>query len=186
MKSLHFSFLPLLSSPHLYSITLLTLSPVLLSHYYWLRLLCFLPGIGCSILFYLADVAFSARTAPVLVSYSKENNGIDGKMRRQTRMIIESPHVPLPLLLFGNYSVTDICIYGLAYLFLYHIPFLATLHYLIWQPSLSSHPPLHSLLLYTVVKLQGDFTFIQAAKVKDYVNQLHLSAPPSAISASNK
>jgi hypothetical protein len=31
------------------------------------------------VLFYLADLAFSDKTAPFLMSFSKDNNGIDGK-----------------------------------------------------------------------------------------------------------
>jgi hypothetical protein len=38
-----------------------------------------LQGIGCSVLFYLADLAFSDKTAPVLIEHSKDNYGIDGK-----------------------------------------------------------------------------------------------------------
>lgn len=36
-----------------------------------------------------------------------------------------------------------------------------------------------------VVKLQGDFTFVQSAKIKDYITDLHLTASPSPDSAAN-
>ena len=38
-----------------------------------------LPGIGASVLFYLADLAFSDKTAPFLISCDRQQDGIDGK-----------------------------------------------------------------------------------------------------------
>ena len=35
-----------------------------------------------------------------------------------------------------------------------------------------------SSLLFTVVKLQGDFTFIQSARIKDFITDLHLTSAP--------
>jgi MFS superfamily sulfate permease-like transporter len=71
-------------------------------------------GIGASIIFYLADLAFSAKAAPVRCSYASDNKGID------------------------------------------------------------------------VVRLEGDLTFIQAAKVKDFITGLHLSPLPNASSATTR
>ena len=38
---------------------------------------------------------------------------------------------------------------------------------------------------FVVVKLQGDFTFIQSAKIKDFVNDLHVTGAPSSDSATS-
>ena len=46
----------------------------------------------------------------------------------------------------------------------------------------------YSLFFYqffVVVKLQGDFTFIQSAKIKDFVNDLHVTGAPSSDSATS-
>ena len=41
-------------------------------------MICDDVGIGASVMFYLADVAFSDRTAPFLVSHSTDTSGVDG------------------------------------------------------------------------------------------------------------
>ena len=38
---------------------------------------------------------------------------------------------------------------------------------------------------FVVVKLQGDFTFIQSAKIKDFVTDLHVTGAPSSDSATS-
>ena len=65
---------------YVFSIPHLTITCTYFSHKNILFFLFFrLIGIGCSVLFYLADLAFSDKTAPFLMSFSKDNNGIDGE-----------------------------------------------------------------------------------------------------------